>query len=178
MNLACVCRGMRFGRGQPLSRASGPMQPTKRARPRASTTSSSRSSASGGGPWRVTRMHVTRLDNSSGFIDLFWPGVLLVEQKSAGRDLEEARVQAWNLLRRLAGTGPTAVSAALRLPKPSSSSTATSGSGGALHPRRPDLSMSRSSGSSSGYSAGPSPRSGPGQHLRLPNWSHVCTMAY
>ena len=38
--------------------------------------------------------HVTRLDNSSGFIDLFWPGVLLVEQKSAGRDLEEARVQA------------------------------------------------------------------------------------
>ena len=38
--------------------------------------------------------HVTRLDNSSGFIDLFWPGVLLVEQKSAGRDLEAARVQA------------------------------------------------------------------------------------
>jgi len=38
--------------------------------------------------------HVTRLDNSSGFIDLFWPGVLLVEQKSAGRDLEEAHVQA------------------------------------------------------------------------------------
>ena len=38
--------------------------------------------------------HVTRLDDSSGFIDLFWPGVLLVEQKSAGRDLEAARVQA------------------------------------------------------------------------------------
>ena len=38
--------------------------------------------------------HVTRLDNSSGFIDLFWPGVLLVEQKSAGRDLEAAGVQA------------------------------------------------------------------------------------
>ena len=38
--------------------------------------------------------HVRRLDNTSGFIDLFWPGVLLVEQKSAGRDLAVARVQA------------------------------------------------------------------------------------
>ena len=38
--------------------------------------------------------HVQRLDNTSGFIDLFWPGVLLVEQKSAGRDLGVARKQA------------------------------------------------------------------------------------
>ena len=38
--------------------------------------------------------HVQRLDNTSGFIDLFWPGVLLVEQKSAGRDLSAARDQA------------------------------------------------------------------------------------
>ena len=38
--------------------------------------------------------HVRRLDNTSGFIDLFWPGVLLVEQKSAGRDLAIARRQA------------------------------------------------------------------------------------
>ncbi len=38
--------------------------------------------------------HVQRLDNTSGFIDLFWPGVLLVEQKSAGRDLTAARDQA------------------------------------------------------------------------------------
>ena len=37
---------------------------------------------------------VRRLDNTSGFIDLFWPGVLLVEQKSAGRDLTAAREQA------------------------------------------------------------------------------------
>ncbi len=37
---------------------------------------------------------VRRLDNSQGFIDLFWPGVLLVEQKSAGRDLTAARSQA------------------------------------------------------------------------------------
>ena len=38
--------------------------------------------------------HVKRLDNSRGFIDLFWPGVLLVEQKSAGGDLAAAREQA------------------------------------------------------------------------------------
>ncbi len=38
--------------------------------------------------------HVKKLDNSSGFIDLFWPGVLLVEQKSAGRDLRKAYEQA------------------------------------------------------------------------------------
>ena len=34
------------------------------------------------------------LGHSHGFIDLFWPGVLLVEQKSAGRDLAAAREQA------------------------------------------------------------------------------------
>ena len=39
---------------------------------------------------------VQRLDDTSGFIDLFWPGVLLVEQKSAGRDLAAARDQASN----------------------------------------------------------------------------------
>ncbi len=38
--------------------------------------------------------HVRKLDNRSGFIDLFWPGVLLVEQKSAGRDLTKAYGQA------------------------------------------------------------------------------------
>ncbi len=38
--------------------------------------------------------HVRRLDDTHGFIDLFWPGVLLVEQKSAGRDLTAARGQA------------------------------------------------------------------------------------
>ena len=37
---------------------------------------------------------VKRLDDSHGFIDLFWPGVLLVEQKSAGVDLDKARHQA------------------------------------------------------------------------------------
>ena len=38
--------------------------------------------------------HVAKLDNRHGFIDLFWPGVLLVEQKSAGRDLSQAYDQA------------------------------------------------------------------------------------
>ena len=38
--------------------------------------------------------HVAKLGNRSGFIDLFWPGVLLVEQKSAGRDLKAAYAQA------------------------------------------------------------------------------------
>ena len=42
----------------------------------------------------ATKQHVKKLDNSSGFIDLFWPGVLIVEQKSAGRDLKAAYGQA------------------------------------------------------------------------------------
>ncbi len=35
-----------------------------------------------------------RLDNSRGCIDLFWPGILIVEQKSLGRSLQEAETQA------------------------------------------------------------------------------------
>ena len=38
--------------------------------------------------------HVRKLNNGSGYIDLFWPGVLIVEHKSAGRDLELAYGQA------------------------------------------------------------------------------------
>ena len=34
--------------------------------------------------------HVKKLDNRDGYIDLFWPGVLIVEQKSAGRSLDAA----------------------------------------------------------------------------------------
>ena len=37
---------------------------------------------------------VRRLDDRRGYMDLFWPGVLLVEQKSAGRSLEAAAEQA------------------------------------------------------------------------------------
>ena len=38
---------------------------------------------------------VKKLDDRYGFIDLFWKGVLLVEQKSAGRDLTKAKKQAF-----------------------------------------------------------------------------------
>ncbi len=38
--------------------------------------------------------HIRKLDDRNGFIDLFWPKVLLVEQKSAGRDLAKAADQA------------------------------------------------------------------------------------
>lgn len=37
---------------------------------------------------------VKRLGDQRGYIDLFWKGVLLVEQKSAGRDLKKAKAQA------------------------------------------------------------------------------------
>src|SRR6201993_1164857 len=37
---------------------------------------------------------VKKLGGKRGFLDLFWKGVLLVEQKSAGRDLKRAKEQA------------------------------------------------------------------------------------
>jgi hypothetical protein len=39
---------------------------------------------------------VKKLDQKYGFIDLFWKGVLLVEQKSAGRNLTTAKSQAFD----------------------------------------------------------------------------------
>ena len=39
--------------------------------------------------------HVEKLDNSDGYIDLFWPKVLLVEQKTTDRSLTRAREQAF-----------------------------------------------------------------------------------
>jgi hypothetical protein len=42
----------------------------------------------------VYEKKITKLNNTTGFIDLFWPGKLLVEQKSLGRDLKKARDQA------------------------------------------------------------------------------------
>ena len=39
---------------------------------------------------------VKKYGGNSGFIDLFWPGVLLVEHKSRGRSLEKAYSQAMN----------------------------------------------------------------------------------
>ena len=44
----------------------------------------------------VTRYegYVRKLDNGAGYIELFWPGMLLVEQKRSGRDLKRAYSQA------------------------------------------------------------------------------------
>ena len=42
----------------------------------------------------VYEKQVKKLNNKQGFIDLFWPGVLLIEQKSAGRNLKKAKTQA------------------------------------------------------------------------------------
>ena len=38
--------------------------------------------------------HVMKLGQHHGFIDLFWPGTLIAEHKSAGRNLDSAKVQA------------------------------------------------------------------------------------
>ena len=38
---------------------------------------------------------VKNIKGNTGFIDLFWPGTLIVEQKSAGRDLSKAETQAF-----------------------------------------------------------------------------------
>ena len=37
--------------------------------------------------------HVKKLDNKAGFIDLFWPGTLIVEHKSKGKSLDKAHAQ-------------------------------------------------------------------------------------
>ena len=42
----------------------------------------------------VYERYVEKIGGARGFIDLFWPGELLVEQKSRGRDLLGARMQA------------------------------------------------------------------------------------
>ena len=41
---------------------------------------------------------IKKLNNTTGFIDLFWPGTLLVEQKSTGRSLEAARDQVFDVV--------------------------------------------------------------------------------
>lgn len=37
-------------------------------------------------------------NGQQGFIDMFWPGKLLAEQKSAGKDRDKAAIQAWDYL--------------------------------------------------------------------------------
>lgn len=45
---------------------------------------------------------VKKISGDYGRIDLFWPGVMLVEHKSAGEDLEKAETQAFQYIRDLA----------------------------------------------------------------------------
>ena len=70
----------------------------KKARRKASTMPSSKCSECVAEVCRrsVARYeaHVAKLDNHSGFVDLYWPGVLIVVQKSAGHDLKAAYEQA------------------------------------------------------------------------------------
>ena len=46
-------------------------------------------------------LNVKKLDGAQGFIDLFWPGVLLVEHKSRGKSLDDALDQAIGYLHNL-----------------------------------------------------------------------------
>lgn len=48
---------------------------------------------------------VRKLTGDWGFIDLFWPGRLLVEHKSAGEDLGKAHAQGLAYIRGLKDTG-------------------------------------------------------------------------
>jgi hypothetical protein len=48
---------------------------------------------------------VKKLSGDWGFIDLFWPGRLLVEHKSAGEDLGKAHAQGMDYIRGLKDTG-------------------------------------------------------------------------
>ncbi len=47
-------------------------------------------------------LHVKKLGGAQGFVDLFWPGVLLVEHKSRGKNLDDAVDQAIGYLPNLA----------------------------------------------------------------------------
>ncbi len=51
---------------------------------------------------------VRSLKNTYNYIDLFWKGVLLAEHKSAGKDLEKAKGQAFDYIQDLAREGRTA----------------------------------------------------------------------
>ena len=48
---------------------------------------------------------VTRMRGTTGFIDLFWPGKVLVEHKTAGHSLEAAGSQAFGYIHDLIGSG-------------------------------------------------------------------------
>jgi len=50
---------------------------------------------------------VRRISGEYGYIDLFWPGIVLVEHKSSGKDLGKAESQAFRYLQDLAREGRT-----------------------------------------------------------------------
>jgi hypothetical protein len=45
---------------------------------------------------------VKKISGQFGYIDLFWPGIVLVEHKSAGQNLSKAESQAFGYVRQLA----------------------------------------------------------------------------
>ena len=45
---------------------------------------------------------VKKISGAYGYIDLFWPGILLVEHKSAGQNLGKGESQAFDYVRQLA----------------------------------------------------------------------------
>jgi hypothetical protein len=47
---------------------------------------------------------VKNLHGDAEFIDLFWPGTLIAEHKTRGRDLDKAHTQALNYIHNLANT--------------------------------------------------------------------------
>ena len=67
---------------------------------------------------------VRLLGDKRGFLDLFWKGVLLVEQKSAGRDLDRATTQAFDWIRILPSS-PTSTATCLKNVFPFRHSTPT-----------------------------------------------------
>ena len=87
---------MRLGCARRLSWPNGARRGTRRARHRASITNSSKYSAYDADDFGSFEHPVKLLGENRGFIDLFWKGVLLIEQKSAGRNLVPAKTQALN----------------------------------------------------------------------------------
>ena len=81
-------------RAPPSSLANGPTPRTKRARPRASTATSSRSSASVATTGRGATNASRSWTSPPASTELFWPGAPLAEQKSAGGGLTAALEQA------------------------------------------------------------------------------------
>jgi hypothetical protein len=60
---------------------------------------------------------VKKLGDRRGFIDLFWPGQLIVEQKSSGKDLEQAADQAFDYLSGLKTRGKAPVHSGFGFPE-------------------------------------------------------------